>query len=67
MVHWQLIAFQKLPTVQREFSFTVLLPSHVWAIFGSIFFFPSTERELRKFQHALVSASALFSQVPGDD
>lgn len=35
MVRWQLIAFQTLPTVQREFSFKVPLPFHVWAIFGS--------------------------------
>lgn len=39
MVRWQLIAFQKLPTVQREFSFKVPLPFHVWAIFGSMVLF----------------------------
>lgn len=61
MVHWQLIAFQKLPTVQREFSFKAPLAFHVWDIFESMCFFPSTERELRKFQHASVSARALLS------
>lgn len=54
-------AFQKLPMIQREFSSKFPLPFHVWDIFGSFFFFfPPTERELRKFQHVLVSASALF-------
>lgn len=39
VVHWQLIALLKLPTVQREFSFRVPLPFHVQDIFGSMFSF----------------------------
>ena len=53
VVHWQLIALLKLPTVQREFSLRVSLLFHAQDIFGSIFPFSIHWKRIKKIPTCL--------------
>ena len=63
VVHWQLIALLKLPTVQREFSLKVPLPFHVQDIFGSMFSFSIHWKRIKKIPTCLrVSQHSFWSR-----
>lgn len=67
MVQWSLTTFQKVPVIQRGFSLAAPSPPSSRVGYFWKCSFPSAERELRKFQHASVSASALSVRGPQDD